>query len=153
MSEQGADVWHDRDLPVLREITRRLSAKPGESVYAHEIAATLTIDVNEARAAIVNLIRGHFLLEPSPSSRRLSARRGDTIIDITDRALYASETWPTPETALHRIIAALDQIAEHTDDADTRGNARKLGDWLKSSAQTVGIGVATAAITGQLPGQ
>lgn len=145
------DIWNSRDLPVLREITRRLAANPAESVHAHEVAHELDLDVHDTRAAVVNLVRGGHVLEPPNSSRRSSARRGDAVVDITDQALYVTGVWPTPETALERMIAALESIAENTDDEDTRTRARRLLDGLASGGRTIGLSVATAAITGQLP--
>lgn len=59
--------------------------------------------------------------------------------------------WPTPETALDRMIAALDAIAEHTDDEDTRTRARKVIDGLTGAGRQIGIAAATAVVTGHIP--
>ncbi len=75
----------------------------------------------------------------------------DVALDVTQTALYAVGAWPTPETALDRMLAALDKIAQNTDDSGTRTNAQRTAAWLRSSA-TVGLTVASAMITGQLPG-
>lgn len=51
------------------------------------------------------------------------------------------------------MIAALEAIAESTDeDEDTRTRARRVLDGMLAGGKTIGLGVATAAITGQLPG-
>ncbi|MDN4175619.1 hypothetical protein QWY28_21840 [Nocardioides sp. SOB77] len=59
----------------------------------------------------------------------------------------------TAETALDRMIAALEAIAADTDDEDTRTRARKVIDGLSSAARLICLSVATTMATGQLPGQ
>ena len=51
------------------------------------------------------------------------------------------------------MITALEAIADNTDDEDTRTRARKILDSLTGAGKTIGISVATAALTGQIPGQ
>lgn len=51
------------------------------------------------------------------------------------------------------MIAALEAIAENTDvDDDTRGRARKILEGVTGAGRQIGISVAAAVITGQLPG-
>jgi hypothetical protein len=75
-----------------------------------------------------------------------------SFIRLSEKGLHATGLWPTPETALDRMIAALDTIAANSSDEDTRTKAQKFAAWLRASGTTVGISVASTVLTGQIPG-
>ena len=87
--------------------------------------------------------------------RNATTASGDIVFvsSVTRDGLTAAGAWPTPETAYDRMVAALEELAENAGDEDTRGRARRFLDGLTGAGKTIGISVATAAITGQLPGQ
>jgi hypothetical protein len=61
-------------------------------------------------------------------------------------------SWPTPETALDRMIEALEAIAANiATDEDTRSRARKLLDGFQSAGRDVASAAARAAITSHIP--
>ena len=72
--------------------------------------------------------------------------------DVSGEALRQVGMWPTAETAFDRMITALQAIAVNTEDDDTRTRARKILDGLTCAGKSIGLSVATAAITGQIPG-
>jgi hypothetical protein len=151
VTEPLPDTWHNRDLPVLRAIVRAFQDDPTGHVRSGALATELGMEPDDVTRALANLLRGGFVVPPGNAGRQ--AAEFGIIIDITDRALYATGSWPTPDTALDRIVATLQAIADNTDaDEDTRSRARKILDSLTGAGKQIGISVATAAITGQIPG-
>ena len=80
-----------------------------------------------------------------------SWQRPTHIKDISERALRETRAWPTPESALDRMIDALEVIAASAEhDEDTRSWARKSIDVMRRASGQIGISVASAVITGQI---
>lgn len=152
MTDPLPDRWHTRDLPFLTAVCAQLEANPSTPIDAASVGRDLSINPDEVLRIFKNLQRGGYI-EPIAGA---PTRGGDTEVDrpleVTEKALQAVGTWPTEETALNRIIAALEAIAENTDDDDTRTRARKILDGLAGTGRQLGIAVAGAAITGQIPG-
>ena len=145
------ETWHARDLPFLTELVNQLDEYPQTWITGYNIAQALSLSDSDALRALAHLKRGgHVITKPVP--RRSGDGPLDEVLDVTETALYAVSVWPTPETALDRMLAALDKVAQNTDDTDTRTNAQRTAACLRSSATTVGLTVASAMITGQLPG-
>jgi hypothetical protein len=147
MTEPLPDVWAARDLPVLREIVRKLESKPvGGLADIGEIAQKLDLSWEDVRRAAMNLDRAGFVTVGGFAELPIAF-----VSDFSGQALERVGMWPTPETALDRMIAALQQIADNTDeDPDTRSRARKILDNLGGAGKQIGISVATAVITGGL---
>jgi hypothetical protein len=147
------DTWHVRDLPFLAELVDQLDACPQTWITGDDVARALSLGESDAHRALANLKRGgHVLSRPG-----VPLRNGDgpleEPLEVTDLALYAVGVWPTEQTALDRMITALEAIADNTDeDQDTRTRARKILDNLTGAGRQIGISVAAAAITGQIPG-
>jgi hypothetical protein len=146
MTEPNPDRWASRDLPVLKSIVRRLDGRRAV-IQARDVTEDTGLTAAEATAAVMNLRRGSYVI-----AREVWAERDFMVTDITDKALYAAEVWPTEEMALDRMIAALETIAANTDDEDTRSRARRVLDGLADSGRQIGIAVAGAAISGKIPG-
>jgi hypothetical protein len=142
------DTWSWRDLPVLREAARGVDAEPILGIRLGEVAEATGLnnaDVYRASKAL----QAAGLVE----LREYAGDGSDNSFEgVSGAARVLVGQWPTEETALDRMIAALEEIAANTDDSDTRTNAQKFAAWLRTGATTVGLSVATAAITGRLPG-
>lgn len=141
------DTWHNRDLPVLRQIVCMIEGDPTRRPSPQHIAAEFNLSNADVQRAVGNLKRGELVRPVGPQR----GGRMHEMLDITHAGLLQSGAWPTPETALDRMITALEAIADNTDDDDTRTKARKLLDALRGAGTTVATSVATAAITGHLP--
>ena len=135
-----------RDMCVLRTVVRLYKAER-RPIPAREVAAALGMEYTDVADAYANLELGRYV-HGARNERTIS----DHVFGITERALYATGVWPTPETALDRMVAALEAIVENTDDDDTRSRARRVLDGLTGAGKQIGISVATAAITGQIAG-
>jgi hypothetical protein len=141
MTEPLHDVWH-RDIAVLTEVCRINQANRGP-VDLVAVSETLGIEFDQVRTAALNLERDGYvtlLLDFSGVSH---------VSDISGDALRAVGLWPTPETAFDRMVAALEAIADNTDeDDDTRSRARKILEALGGAGKQIGLSVSTAVLTG-----
>lgn len=147
MADPLPDTWHSRDLPVLREVVRLCDERPMAFIEIAEVMSATGLSEIEVTRAGVALQSAGLVKTLSDMTQVVSDFR-----EPSARARQLAGAWPTPESALNRMIAALETIASNTDDEDDRTKAQRLAAWLRGSASTVGLSVATAAITGQLPG-
>jgi hypothetical protein len=146
MTEPTADTWH-RDVIVLRTIVPALDTQ--SIVTTDAVAAELALPEPEVKLAMRNLHRGGQIV-----AHVVHDGGGDWDIwasDVTRDGLERSGAWPTPDGAADRIIAALEEIEANTDDEDTRSRVRKILDAAAGNGKQILVGVAAAAITGQLP--
>jgi hypothetical protein len=140
------DSWNSQDFPVLRAVVEKFaSAGRGVFVERAEIQQVTGLTGEEISSALRNLERGEFV--------SLSwTFGGPSVDDITERALRATGTWPTPESTLDRMVAALEAIAgSSTTPEHDRETADRFAQWLKADPAS-GLAVSRAALTGELPG-
>ncbi|MCW2792874.1 MAG: hypothetical protein JWO76_1972 [Nocardioides sp.] len=152
MPRSADDSWASQDLPFLVELEAQLQLSPRTPISARDVGNALSWTDIDLIRSLHNLRRGGYIRDQG-RPRRAGAGPLITPLDVTEKALYAVGRWPTPETALNRMITALEAIAENTDDEDTRTRARKVLNGLTGAGRAIGISVAAAAITGQIPGQ
>jgi hypothetical protein len=145
MTEQLDDVWHNRDLPVLREVCRIKEQRRG-AVDLQPVAETLGLSHEQVTAAALNLERDGLVELLNGFGSGLPH-----VKDVTGQALRAVGLWPSPDTALDRMIVALQAIAANSDDEDTRTRARKVLEGFAGAGRQIGVAVVAAALTGQLP--
>ena len=153
MAEQLPDTWASRDFPVLKAVVRVLDAHPvggpadqGGFVAVQQVAELTGLTLDDVRRAGANLERAGLVKYGGPAEIPIAY-----FTDFSREALRLVGAWPTPETGLDRMIAALEAIAANTVDADTRTRAQRILEALSGAGRQVGIGVATAVVTGQIP--
>jgi hypothetical protein len=143
------DTWHDRDFLVLREAARNVDVTPLAHMSgptARDLADRTGLSVEDTYLAMraladAGLVQARWPIDEEASEiNRLSAE-----------ARRMVGLWPTAETAADRMIAALEAIAENTDDEDTRSRARKIRDAMTGAGRDIVVAAAAAAITGQIP--
>lgn len=145
MTEPLPDLWHSCDLPVLREAARRLTSRHAP-IPLDEIEQALELTEKQVSQSARRLGTGEYV--------KISEGLGGVthFNGLSAKGLREVGNWPTPETALDRMIAALEAIAKNTDaPEDDRTRARKALDGLAEAGRHIGLSVAAAAITGQLP--
>lgn len=148
VNETLPGVWNDRDLPVLTSVVRRIDAT-GDNVHLADVQGDTWLSEDDVVRAGTNLKRAGLVKVVDAAGFPVIR-----FVNFSDDALWIVGLWPTAETALDRMNAALQAIAENTEaDEDTRTRARKVLDGLTGGAKSIGLSVAAAAITGQLPGQ
>jgi hypothetical protein len=127
MNSLNADRWTEHDLPVLRVIVAIYDENPGEFISPESIARRLETPDQQVRASLVRLCHA------SPPYIKASVDHGYeepmTVVEVhhpTERALREVGTWPTPETALDRLVAALERQAEQASSEEERSKARTV---------------------------
>lgn len=138
------DTWHSRDLPVLVEVVRRLDPRPSIPATLESIANATGLTRNEVEAASFALEDGGYVT----MERDLE---GAEFWQITGRARRAAGTWPTPEVAAERMLAALDNAISTTTDPEARTRLEKFREGAAGVGTSLLVGVTTAMITGHLP--
>jgi DNA-binding Lrp family transcriptional regulator len=143
------DAYATRDLPVLVEAARILDSEAGMyGCRLSELVAATGLPERHVELAL-RALEADRLLEV----HWMHPREASRVSGLTGDARRAVKLWPTPESALDRMIAALQTIADNTDeDEDTRGRARTILDSFKGAGREVAIAVVGAAISGQIPG-
>jgi hypothetical protein len=142
------DQWNDRDYPVLREIARRIDSDPRRrGVSLGEIALETKISNDRTLLAAQaldddGLVKVHWAGGSGIES---------LVAGISAEARRLVGLWPSPETGMERMIAALEAIAANTSDEDTRTRAQKLLDGFKSAGRELTLAAGRAFITGQIP--
>lgn len=142
------DTWSTRDLPVLAASVAGVDAEPVMGVRFQHLAETTGLDLHDVWLAAKALERDGLVV----LREYAGGPTGGSVRGVSGEAHRLVGMWPTEVTALDRMIAALEAIADNTDDEDTRTRARKVLDGLSGAGRTIGLSVATAAITGQIPG-
>jgi hypothetical protein len=141
------ETWNSRDYPVLRETARLVEeAEIGQGARLADIAAAADVEV-EAAIKALRALEADGMVEV----RWMMPAHAARVVQISGEARRQVGLWPTPSTGLERMIEALEAIAEHTDDEDKRTRARRVLDGLSGAGKSVGLAMATAYATGQIP--
>lgn len=148
MTEPLPDTWHNRDLPVLREVVTRIDAQTRAKLPFKELTAALDFDDDTTSRALAALERDD--LVTLKWDIRGDWARIQSIDDVSADAYRQVGAWPTPDTAADRLIAALEHLAATTDNDDERTRVRKILDGFAGSGRQIAVGVGTAIITGQV---
>ena len=147
MSDHLDDTWTHRDFPVLREVVRLFDlSEPDAPVWAEAVADATGLTLQDVSRAGLALEADELVTVDGYAERPVQR-----FLRVSGAARRLAGIWPTPESALDRMITALEAIAEHTDDEDTRTRARKILDGMTGAGRHIGLAAATAVVTGQLP--
>jgi hypothetical protein len=146
MTEPLADTWQTRDLPVLRIAVAALDERPGWAAEVDEIDHGM--DQEEFMRAVQRLEHGGYLT--AEWSITFGSTELISITSATKAAFEATGAWPTSDVAADRLLAALKDLADGGRTEDVRSRARKALDALSGAGRDIAVGVATAALGGQL---
>lgn len=136
-----ADRWNTRDLPVLKAAVE-IFDQEGRNASAAELGEATGLDHDTVQQALRALY-----LEPYFEKGR-NAFSGH-ILGVgapTGAAMRTAGLWPTPETQLERMIAALEAAAEDDDrQPEERSRLRNIAQSLKGAAYSIAIGALGGA--------
>lgn len=147
------DTWTSRELPVLRTVVSHLDSASNPDTYVRASTLARAMDRSEAEvtAALANLFRGGYLVPPSGVGAPRDAAEAGIILDFTEKALREIGQWPTPESGLERMIAALESIAADQYEPEAkRSRARTILGALGGAGRDLGVDVAGAVIAFQM---
>lgn len=144
MTEPLPDTWNDRDLPVLRTVVR-LYDETLQVVRASTVVEETGLTKEEVVRAGVALGSAGLVAAQGRGGQKITMFGG-----VTAEARRIAGSWPTPESGVDRLIAALEHIAENTEDDEERTRAQQLVSFLKTSGKQVGLTIVSAVLTGQV---
>lgn len=133
------ETWTRRDLPVLSAVVEAFDADPLPTPpRVPEIAEVTGLPVDE-------VVRALNALDDVYLSFRTLMSGGDPTLWYVERVFPAARSvvgqWPSPDTLVPSLTAALEQVAEQTADEDTRGRLRRAADALGGLAKEVAVEV------------
>lgn len=135
------DTWESRDLPVLKAVVE-LYEEGGRGPKVSAIEARTGFDHDTVQRALRALYT-----EPYFEEGKGAWGAGLLMVGKpTSAALRVAGQWPTPETQLERLVAALEAAA--ADDArpeQERSRFKQAAFWLGGAASQVAIGALGGA--------
>lgn len=140
----------DRDLPVLETVIQLLEEQgyPGAFVQVSQIAERSGIDAHTVMAALS-------AMQHTYVSLHLVFAGGDPypqmVSGVTAEARRVVGQWQTPDAVTDRLLAALNEAAEHEEDPAKRSRLRSAADAVTGIGRDVLVNVITAAATGAIP--
>jgi hypothetical protein len=154
VTETSLDTW-PRDVAILQRIVATLDARPDRVITFSEIGLGTTAHqgqtygTEDVKRAVRKLHDGGLVHAVWIDESRSPG--GQSFVQSCTRAGYEKAgAWPTPETAVDRLIAALEHIAENTEDDEERTRLQQFAVFLKTSGTQVGLNVVTAFLTRQV---
>jgi hypothetical protein len=142
MTEPLDDTWHSRDLPVLRTVVSLIDST-GETVDSWDVASILEIDVKDVERAMLALHRGGYVV--AQTSESWGGVTADAVKSVTGDAYRAAGAWPNADAVADRMLATLEDLAEHGSDELEKSKARKALEGLRSLTRDTLVSVAGAA--------
>lgn len=153
MSELLPDTWHSRELPVLRSIVRTVdSLQPREraALTAGDIALRVNdaagegvhFNNDEVTRAVKALSRGGYIVRADAERLGGGVIR---VVDITEKAYRATGAWPSREAMADKLLAALEDLAEYSDDPIEKSRAKKAAEALGGFSRDTLIAVIGAS--------
>lgn len=140
MVDQGHPLWDERDLPVLREVTRRIDS--GEGATVEEVAAATGLPDDDVRRAGRALERRGLVTTLTASGHHILWFK-----DISGEAYLKTGLHPDGDDAISRLVEAINQAAQLVDDPDERSALRRFLDAAGGVSRTVLADVLAAVIT------
>ncbi|NGX07010.1 hypothetical protein [Mycobacteroides franklinii] len=134
------DTWESRDLPVLKAAVE-LWEEHGRPPRATAVAAKTSFDGDTVQRALRALDTEPYFEKSMSGSGQIIA-----VGKPTSAALRVAGQWPSPETQIERVIAALEAAAD--DDSrqpEERSRLRQVALSLRGAAFQIAIGALGGA--------
>lgn len=117
-------TWYDRDYPVLRATARLVQGSSYSQATTSQIAAASGFDVSDVVKALNNLKEQYVRVTDVSSI----AARDYLVIGLTPDGLVATDVWPSADTVVERLIAALKSAVEEAPE-DSAKQSRLRSAW------------------------
>ena len=139
-------TWEARDLPVLDAIVRYFEEQgPFLRPNVGDIARATGIDGMDVWKACRAMDGVYIELQEFAAGGNPDPHR---IVAVSPEARVLVGQWPSPETYLDRLLAALEDRASTTDDPDEKSRLRKIAEGIRGMSRDVAVSVVGAALTG-----
>jgi predicted transcriptional regulator len=142
------DTWTNRDLPVLRAVVDIYEDDDDDNIEPDEVRRRTGFDEATVQRALRNLHRGYL------DNKGETNASGDYyyIGEPTADGLRAAENWPSPESIVARLVAALEQAADDAEDPEERNRLKTAARAIAGTAYQVALGVLSGAGGNMLSG-
>ncbi|GGF49113.1 hypothetical protein [Ornithinimicrobium tianjinense] len=144
--KQLDDVWFDRDLPVLREVARRIDGgEPTPTVTS--VAESLSMEVDVVQLAAKALERRGYVGTLGTAGRAVLRFK-----DLSGSAYLVTGLHPSGDDFRERLVSILEGLAERADNEDDasalRKTATQFGVLSRDALAGLAASMATAGILG-----
>lgn len=134
------DTWTDRDLPVLRAAVE-IYDETGYPAQPNELARACGLDIHTTQRAVRALGREPFFEVEEDYGGGVSI-----MSPPTGHALRVAGQWPSPQTQLERLVAALEAAADDASQPEEqRSRFRQVALVLGGAASQIAIGALGGA--------
>lgn len=147
MTERLDDTWYSRELPTLTAAARIIENEPAPHTARFQAISDETGLDHDQTGRALRALEAEGLIEV----RWTMPQQGARVVRISGEARRVVGLWPSPETGLDRMIAALETIAadEHEPEPK-RSRARTILGALGGAGRDLGVDVMGAVIASQL---
>lgn len=130
------DTWFSRELPVLKALVRIIERADLNGFPAvQNIAAEAHLEVRAVQRSLDALDGEYVDFQPT-------GQIGGFVKRITPAARRAVGQWPTAESLADRLIAAMEEVADKTDDSEKKGLLRRSATFLGGAGRDLFVDVA-----------
>lgn len=137
----NSDTWTDRDLPVLSAAVE-IYDQTGELAQTSDLMRACGFDAATVQRALRSLATGPYFVETDMDNSGTVCIAGPPTAD----ALRVVGQWPSAQTQLERLIAALQAAADDPARPDEdRSRFRQAAAWLGTTASAIAIGALGGA--------
>jgi hypothetical protein len=143
---QVEDTWARRELPILLAAYRRVESGEGRSVHQLEqMRQELGMSARDFQLGLEALANA----DPPYIEVRFAAgwseeKAGGGLIDgITERGRRELGGWPTANTLVDQLVAALNAAADAEAEPDRKSRLREAAETLGSTGYRIAVDVAT----------
>lgn len=133
------DTWHRRDLPVLRTVVR-LYDETMHVVKIGEVEEATGLSPDDVQRAGIALAAAG-LVDTRGAAQLAVLMFGG----VTAEARRLAGSWPSADSIADRLLATLNDMAEHGSDEVVKTKARKAAEALGSMTRDTLVAVAGAA--------
>lgn len=142
------DRWTTRDLPVLTAVVE-MNEEGDTAPLPGKVAERAGVAPEDAKKALIRLARA------DPPYIKAAISWGDEAVRVTDiyeRALRATEYWPTAESVANKMVTALYAASDRESDPDQKGRLRKTAEWFGGAGRDFAVEVGAAVVSRQMSG-
>lgn len=144
MTDPLPDTWHPRDLIVLRAAVQHIDST-GEEADLHHLVQSTGLDAEEVTRAVRALHATGVVTAVILDGGWGGVAQVEGIRGLTQQAYERSGAWPGPDSVADRLLAILEDLAEHGSDPVEKAKARKALDAMGSLGRDLLVSVAGAA--------
>lgn len=140
------DTWYSRELPVLTAVAEAFERGIDAGFPdVPDIAQATGLSPEEVGKALLALDGEYLDLRAT-----MGGPTGWFVEKISSQTRREVGQWPSPETLITRLADALEQVADHTEDQQTKGRLRQAATALGGLAKNVAVEVTTKMLEHQI---